>query len=237
MTEEKPSTSDVSTGLTSAALRAQVIERSAREPSPTRAQRRLEQRVVLGIVVLVPLLLFVAWGGIRGGPRPDRLVLQTALGSAILAAGVAIVGIGRGRSMLGRPRSWLVLQVLLTPVLLFGWRVLISARYPNMMVQWMDRPGLRCFTLSTILALAPLLGVLWLRRGSDPVHPRLTAAAFGAAVGAGVWVLVDLWCPVGYVPHLLLGHVLPLLLLIALSALLGSRVIAVGKGSEALTGP
>jgi hypothetical protein len=187
-------------------------------------------------VMLVPLLVFVAWGGIRVGPRPDRLVLQTALGSAVLAAGFAIVGIGRGRSMLGRPRSWLLAQVLLTPVLLLGWRVLISARYSNMMVQWGERPGLRCFTLSTILALAPLLGLLWLRRGSDPVHPRLTAAAFGAAVGAGVWVLVDLWCPVGYVPHLLLGHVLPLLFLIALSALLGSRVIAVGRSTEAATG-
>jgi len=68
-----------------------------------------------------------------------------------------------------------------------------------------------------------------LRRGSDPLHPVLTAAAFGAAVGAGAWVLVDLWCPVGYVPHVLLGHVLPLLLLIGLSALLGSRVVAMGK--------
>jgi hypothetical protein len=236
MPKVKPSTSDVSPGLTAAELRAQVIERSAREPSPTRAQLGLEQRVVLSIAMLVPLLLFVAWGGIRVGPRPDRLVLLTALGSAVLATGFAIVGLGRSRSMLGRPRSWLVAQVLLTPVLLLGWRVLISARYPNMMTEWVERPGLRCFTLSTLLSLAPLLGVLWLRRGSDPLHPRLTAAAFGAAVGAGVWVLVDLWCPVSYVPHLLLGHVLPLLLLIALSALLGSRVIAIGKSSEAATG-
>jgi hypothetical protein len=236
MPKPKSSTSDVSTGATSAQLRAQVIELTAREPSPTRDQLRLKQSIVLSIVMLVPLVVFVAWGGIRVAPRPDQLVLQTALGSALLAAGIAIVGIGRGRSMLGRPRSWLLAQVLLTPLLLLGWRVLISARYPSMMVQWVERPGLRCFTLSTILALAPLLGVLWLRRSSDPVRPRLTAAAIGAAVGAGAWVLVDLWCPVGYVPHLLLGHVLPLLVLIALSSLLGSRVIAVGKSTAAVTG-
>jgi len=234
MSKSKPSVSEVSRGMAGPELRAKVIELSAREPSPTRAELRLKQRVVLSIVLLVPLLIFMAWGGIRVGPRPDRLVLQTALGSAVLSAGVAIVALGRGRSMLGRPRSWLLAQVLLTPVLLLGWRVLSSVSYPNMMARWVERPGLRCFTLSMILALAPLLGVLWLRRGSDPVHPRLTAAAFGAAVGAGAWVLVDLWCPVGYVPHLLLGHVLPLLLLIALSALLGSRVIAVGKSTEAL---
>lgn len=236
MSKSKPSTSGVNTGLAEAQLRAQVIGLTAREPSPTRAQLSRKQRIVLCIVMLVPLLVFIAWGGIRVGPRPERLVLQTALGSAVLAAGLAIVGIGRGRSMLGRPRSWLVVQVLLTPLLLLCWRVLSSARYPNMMVQWVDRPGLRCFALSMILALAPLLGVLWLRRGSDPLHPRLTAAASGASVGAGAWVLVDLWCPVGYVPHLLLGHVLPLLLLVALSALLGGRVIAVGKSVAPLTG-
>jgi len=236
ISKSKAANSELSTGLDEAKLRAQVIEQSAREPSPTRAQLAVRHRVVLTIVMLVPLLIFIACGGIRVGPRPDGLVLQTALGSGILAAGLAVLGVGRGRSMLGRPRSWLLLQVLLTPGLLLGWRVLISACYPQMMVEWTDRPGLRCFTLSVILACAPLLGLLWLRRGSDPLHPRLTAAALGAAVGAGAWVLVDLWCPVGYVPHLLLGHVMPLLLLIATSALLGRRVIAVGEGSAPLTG-
>jgi len=236
MHEPKPPTSDVSTGTAAAQLRARVIDSSAREPSPTRAQLTRQHRIVLSIVMLVPLLVFIAWGGIRLGPRPERFVLQSALGSALLAVGLAIVGIGRGRSMLGRPRAWLVTQVLLTPALLFGWRVLLSARYPNMMVEWVDRPGFRCFTLSMILAVAPLLGLFWLRRGSDPLHPRLTAAAFGAAVGAGAWVLVDLWCPVGYVPHVLLGHLLPLMLLIALSALLGSRVIAVSRGAATLAG-
>jgi hypothetical protein len=41
---------------------------------------------------------------------------------------------------------------------------------------------------------------------------------------------------VSYVPHLLLGHVLPLLLSIALSALLGSRIIAVGRRGAPLVG-
>jgi len=236
MSESKPPTSEVSTGSAGAQLRARVIALSAREPSPTRAQSCLRQRIVLVIVMLVPLLIFIAWGGIRIAPRPERLVLQTALGSAVLAAGLSIVGIGRGQSMLGRPRSWLFAQVLLTPALLFVWRVLVSARYPQMMIEWVDRPGFRCFSLSLILAVVPLLGVLWLRRGSDPLHPPLTGAASGAAVGAGVWVLVDLWCPVSYLPHLLLGHVLPLLLLIALSALLGTRILSVAKRGAPLVG-
>jgi len=237
VSKSKPPTSDVRAGMDDALLRAQVIDRSTREPSPTRGQLALRHRIVLGIALIVPLLSFIVLGGIRVGPRPDELVLQTALGSALLAALVAVVGVGRGRSMLGRPRSWLLTQVLLTPVSLFGWRVLVSVRYPQMMVEWVERPGFRCFTLSVLLASMPLLGLIWRRRGSDPVHPRLTAAAVGAAVGAGTWVLVDLWCPVGYVPHLLLGHVLPLLLLIFLSALIGGRVIAVGKQRPAVTDP
>jgi hypothetical protein len=48
-------------------------------------------------------------------------------------------------------------------------------------------------------------------------------AAIGAAMGACAAVLVDLFCPVAYLPHLLLGHVLPTLLLVALGASVGGR--------------
>lgn len=127
--------------------------------------------------------------------------------------------------MLGRSRGWLLGVVVAAPLVLLGWRVLASSRYPGMMAEWSERPGWRCFVFSCVLAVTPLLGALWLRRGSEPSHPYLTAAAFGAAAGAGAWVFVDLWCPVAYVPHLLLGHVAPLLLLSALGAVLGRRVL------------
>jgi hypothetical protein len=42
-----------------------------------------------------------------------------------------------------------------------------------------------------------------------------------------VWVLVDLQCPVAYLPHLLLGHVLPLVTATLIGAWLGHRLIAV----------
>lgn len=235
MSKSRPPRSKARPGLDDAQLRAQVINHTLRERSATRGELARQHGIVLGIALCVPVFSFIALGGVRMAPRPNGLVLQTVLGSAVLAALFAIVGVGRGQSMLGRPRSWLWTQVLLTPVSLLGWRVLISARYPQMTVEWVDRPGFRCFTLSLVLACAPLLGLIWLRRGSDPIHPRLTAAAVGAAVGAGTWVLVDLWCPVGYVPHLLLGHVLPVMLLIVLSALLGGWVIAVTKRSSPLT--
>ncbi|HYQ30565.1 MAG TPA: hypothetical protein VER04_25215, partial [Polyangiaceae bacterium] len=90
MSKSKPPISEIDPSTAEAQLRAQVIGLSAREPSPTRAQVALQRRVVLSVVMLVPLLVFMAWGGIRVGPRPERLVLQTALGSAVLAAGLAV---------------------------------------------------------------------------------------------------------------------------------------------------
>jgi hypothetical protein len=47
------------------------------------------------------------------------------------------------------------------------------------------------------------------------------------AVAAGAAVLVDLWCPIGHVGHLLGGHVTPMLLLGAVGALLGPRALGV----------
>jgi hypothetical protein len=214
-----------SASSSAALLRSQVLEQAKNDPVPTRAQLSGRRRLVTLLVLFVPLSLFLALGGVRMAPRPSGLVIETALGSSILAILVALVALGRGRSMLGRPRIWLVSVVLLTPVLLFSWRALASSQYPDMMLEWSERPGLRCLLLSGLLSLAPLFGLLWLRRGSEPVKPHLTAAALGASVGAGSWVLVDLWCPVGYVPHLLLGHLAPLVFIIAVSAVVGGRIL------------
>ena len=69
-----------------------------------------------------------------------------------------------------------------------------------------------------------LFAALMSWRRSDPVTPRATGAAFGAGAGLGSALLVDLWCPVAYVPHLLLGHVLPIAILSLAGALIGGRL-------------
>jgi hypothetical protein len=61
------------------------------------------------------------------------------------------------------------------------------------------------------------------------VRPALNGAVMGLAAGACAWVAVDLWCPVAYVPHLLLGHVLPLLVLAGAGALLGHTVLSLRR--------
>lgn len=214
---------ELANGPASAQLRARVLQQARHEPAPTRAQLLMRNAPLAALLTLAPLAIFLSMGGVRAAPRPAALVLETALGSGLLALLAAVSGFRRGRSMLGRPRVWLVSVVVFTPLSLLTWRILTSSRYPDMMRAWAERPGLRCFLLSCAMSLAPLLGVLWMRRRTTPANPRLTAASYAAAVGAAVWVLVDLWCPVGYVPHLLLGHVLPMALLMSLSAAIARR--------------
>jgi hypothetical protein len=227
MNREAPGHDDriVPQPATLARLRAHVIEQSRHVPSPTRMEVVARRRVATSAVLFVSLSIFAGAGGIRPGPRPTELLVETAFGSAVVAVTAAIAGVRRGRSVLGRPRSRLLAVALLTPLLLLSWRIGMSARYPGMMVAWPERPGLRCLVMSVVLAQIPLIGLLWMRRDSDPVHPRSTAAALGTAAGAFGWVLVDLWCPVSHVPHLLIGHLLPLLLTIAASVLLGNHIV------------
>lgn len=208
-------------------LRARVLELARRQPAPTRAQFATRKWLITLATLSVSLLAFQAAGGVRAAPRPTALIVETAVGASLVGIAIAWLGLGRGHSVWGRPRAWLASAVLLAPVLLLGITVAVSSRYPAMFADWHTRPGFRCMGLSAALAVAPLFGALWLRRGSDPVHPHWSAAAIGATVGAGVWVLVHLWCPVGHVPHLFVGHVFPLVALIVLSAAIGGKVLAV----------
>lgn len=221
-----------SSALTPAAtLRAQILSDVAKNAAPTRTQVERRDRRLLFAMVALPVLTFVAFGAIRAEPRPSTLILSTAFGSLLLATLAAGLVFYRGRSMISPPKAWLLLVVTLLPCALLLWKIGITASYDDMMVRWQTRPGFRCLRLSCFLSAVPLLGALLLRRNSETHHPRLVGAGMGAAVGGFTWVLVDLWCPVGYVPHLLLGHVLPLLLATLAGFLAGNRLLGI-RGSK-----
>jgi hypothetical protein len=211
----------------SADLRSRVLAAASRERSPTRAEVRLRNLALLVSGVGLPLLVFFWWGGLRATHRPGGLILETAGGAVVVALTALIVAISRGRSMLGRAGIWLLMLAVATPIVLFTWKIVISSQFPGAMVQWPERVGFRCLRLSCLMAAWPLVAFVMTRRGSDPTHPVLTGASVGAAIGAGTWVFVDLWCPVAYVPHLLLGHVLPCVLSTAVGALFGKYFLAV----------
>jgi hypothetical protein len=210
----------------SAELRARILETASRQPSPTRAQLRLRNAALLVTGIVVPIVVFLSWGGLRQTPRPDLLVWETAGGGAFIALTLCIVALKRGRSMLGRTGGVLLAIAVLSPLVLFVWKLATSSQFDGMTVEWPTRAGFKCLRLACLTAAWPLVGAIMVRRGTDPTHPRLTGAAIGAAIGSCSWVLVDLWCPVAYVPHLLLGHVFPLVVTTLAGAWLGGRLIA-----------
>jgi Negative regulator of sigma F len=208
-------------------LKDRVLAAAAGDASLTRRQKALRDAVLATSAVAVPLLLFASVGGVHVAPRPLGLVATTALGTAAIAACALYAAVVRGPGMLGRSRGWLLGTAAMVPVVFLLWKIGASASVPHVMDAWPARPGARCLGLTALFAGWPLVALAWARAGSDPVHPRTLGLAFGVAVAAGAAVLVDLWCPIGHVGHLLSGHVAPMLLLGGLGALLGARALGV----------
>jgi hypothetical protein len=225
----------------SAHLRARVLAAAAAEPSPTRAAVR-RRNVFMGLVAAASgvgaFVLFAALmseshllrlgGDVAPQQRLERsveLVVATAGGALAIAAIAVWLALRKGRSMLGQSRPCLIRGAALTPISLLAWKVGCSITFGAAMMPWPERPGERCLALSLLVAAGPLLSFLAIRR-SAPVQPALNGAVMGSAAGACAWVAADLWCPVAYLPHVLLGHVLPLGMLAGAGALLGRALLA-----------
>ena len=224
-----------------AELRARVLAAAAAEPSPTRAavgRRNMFMGMIAaasGIGAFVMFAVFMSESQLLrlGGEvvprqsleRPVWLVAATVGGALAVAATALWLALGRGRSMLGRSRRRLLYGGVLIPVSLLALKIGCSIAFGDAMVAWPERPGERCLALTLLVAAGPLLSFLAIRRRA-PVQPALNGALTGVAAGACAWVAVDLWCPVAYVPHLLLGHVLPLFVLAGAGALLGQALLS-----------
>jgi hypothetical protein len=224
----------------SAELREQVLAAVATETSPTRAAVKRRNAffgvvaAVSGVGAFVIFAALVSEGELvrLGGEVAQRhlerstwLVAATAGGALGIAAAALWLALGRGGSMLGRSRRWLLYGCVLIPISLLAWKVGCSMAFGDAMVRWPERLGLRCLSLSIVAAAGPLWSFVSMRRNAV-VHPALNGATAGLAAGACAWVAVDVWCPVAYVPHLLLGHVLPLLVLAVAGALLGQAQLS-----------
>lgn len=228
----------------SAALRTRVLAAAAAETSPTRAAVNRRNTFIGLIAVASGIGAFMIFAGLvsegelvrlGGELAPQRhlersvsLVVATAGGALGIAAIALWLALGRGRSMLGRSRRWLLYGSVLIPISLLAWKVGWSMAFGDTMVAWPERLGLRCLSLTVVVALGPLLAFLAIRR-SAPLQPALNGAAMGLAAGACAWVAVDLWCPVAHVPHVLLGHVLPLCVLAGAGALLGQALLSLRR--------
>lgn len=221
----------------SPSLRDRVLEAARKDPTPPRGKHRASILLATAAALALSIALFFWWGGVRAGgvsggrtlDRPGMLIAATAVGAGLLAFGVSWIALARGRSMTGRPTSVLLLVAALAPAALLLWKAGMSAAFEDMSVAWPERAGFRCLRLSFLFGAAPLAAWIWMRRGSDPVHPMAAGATIGIASGAFSWVLVDLWCPVGHVHHVLLGHVAPLVAFGIIGALAGELALRVRR--------
>ncbi len=209
-----------------AALKMRVLEAARSRSSPTRAEAARQTVVYVVGSAIVGVSIFLGLGGFRPIPRPEWYRFGTAVGWAIVAVCATWGGVTRGTGVFGRSRAWLVALAAGTPLLLFLWMTAWNVTCPG---PWPERLGLRCLSMTLALGVLPLVTLLDARRYANPVHPVATGAVLGAAAGAWAGILVDLWCPISYSSHVLLGHVAPLVLLTALGGLLGRRFVGIRR--------
>jgi len=205
-------------------LKQRVFAAVGNIPAPTRSQTLRARAWLLGCGVAGALAIFLVRGGLRVTERPPSLIALTSLGTAVIAGLGIWVLFTRGRSMVGRPRRALLAAAVLSTLGFLAWKYGVSAFY-GLTARWPARPGFRCLGLSVSMGALPLAAALLAARRTAALTPVATGAAFGAGAGLGSSVLVDLWCPVAYLPHLLLGHVLPIVILAAVGGFLGSRFL------------
>jgi hypothetical protein len=213
-------------GAPSEDLKLRLLREVASAPASTRTAESLRAAWLLGCAVAASIATYLVLGGVRITGRPISLVVGTVLGTALIAALTLWGVVARGRAMSGRASAWLTTVALLSPLALFGWKLWWSLQYEGGLDRWPSRAGFRCLGLSLALGALPLAAFLFIRRGTDPVHPGRAGMALGVALGLAVAPLVDAWCPVAYVPHLLLGHILPVVALGAMGLFVGRKVLA-----------
>jgi len=200
--------------------REDVLRFAAATPAPTRAEVARRRLLVGAAAAAWSAGIMLSVDGVRVAPRPLWLVLATGIASALVSAAVLWFAATRGRNMLGRSARTLAAVVVGAPVLLLAWKIGLTACADGMSDAWPMRPGTRCLTVSSLSALGPFLALLWARRRSVTDHARWTGAALGVAAGSVGWLVNDLRCQVGYWPHVLLGHLLPIAIFAALGLLL-----------------
>jgi hypothetical protein len=211
---------------TSADLKRRIADAVREEPAPPRPVARRRAWIVLAACATIALAIFVHFGGVRVYDRPTQLVVWTSFGWGLFASVAAWIAMGRGRSRVERTTWTLAATIVAAPPALLAWKVGITSLFdPAMMAAWPERAGFRCLGLSIAMAFPLLLALLIFRRRSDPVHPGLVGGALGVTAGVFAGTLVDLWCPVAFVPHLLLGHILPLVAVASAGVLAGRSLL------------
>jgi hypothetical protein len=213
-------------------LRARVLAAVRSSPSPTRRGTLGATRALVPAAAVLAASLYGAFDGLHHGQGRSPGLLLASVSIWIGAALVALWAVvGTGGSPTGRPRPWLLGVAIGVPVVLLGL-LLAAGKDEGAALAATHRVGARCLAMTLAAATAPLLALLYIRRGSDPVHPAAHGAAIGTSFGAYAGVMVCLWCPDLSPSHTALGHVAPLVILALFGAVVGRRVLDLPRESR-----
>ena len=207
-------------------LRARVLAGLSSIPAPTRSEHRARSLRIASLGLVATVAVFLVLGGFLRGARPMQLVVFTS-GLALLVAMILtrLSMTSAPHSMLGRPRSLLLLACIATAPLLALVPVLADSIWPEA-DQAPLRADLMCSMLSLVEGAVPLAFFLVLRSGTDPVHPTLQGATLGLTAGAWSGTMAYLRCPHADVKHCIVAHgMVPALVLLAVGAVAGRRLL------------
>jgi len=207
-------------------LRDRILDAAKKEPSPSRAQT-MQRRAMFAMATL--LVSAAALASLGVSPLPRSFLVQCAVGWGAIALVATAAALARTKTMLGLPTRALALAATFAAPLVFAWAMAIleieDAGTPAPPI----KAHFVCFVMALALAALPLAFFLFVRRRSDPVHPRATGAAIGAAAGAWGGLLVHLHCPFANPAHMLFGHVLPIVALAIAVALVSERILGLPR--------
>ena len=170
------------------------------------------------LVWLVAMLLVLGirpdWNGL---PMPGlTTTIATLLTAALLAS---LIGLARGRSMVGNTTETLSIVAWATPIVLLLLVTVVDPRAPSTLANLAPMPHAWPCGLLVVLVALPLLGMgRFVLRGLVLSRPGLAGACLGLAAATWAHLLLRVHCPIGGPGHAVLGHLLPLLPLMALGA-------------------
>ena len=138
-----------------------------------------------------------------------------ALGAAFLLAYLAFCAAVPGREL---PRSGTVLLAAIATVgIVF---VVPQGPDPRLALYGFTMEGLPCLLMTLVVGMMPWLSLLVAVGRGAPSHPRLAGGLGAAAAFLLPAAMLEAACPFVGRLHVLVWHVMPIVLLVALSALL-----------------
>jgi hypothetical protein len=210
--------------------KARLMAAIQRSPSQTRRAARVWTWLILPAGAIIAAAIYFAFHGPEHGRGRATWFYVACAVSWTAVAVVSLFGaLGRSGTSSWRSRSALLAFALGTPAALFATMFAFAVIDPEVTRIHPEKLGYWCLGLTLAAAAFPLVALLYARRESDPVHPAFTGAALGSACGAAAGIMVELWCPVAAPRHVAFGHILPIVVLAALGASLGARILGLRR--------